>query len=130
MAKKVELEHLVVMFADQIRDGVTASLREVLDDQFRRIEALVKSGRLAGGGGGRRPGRPRKGAGRAAGGAGAAIEKRRKRALEIVLASSDGITSVDVAKRMRVDPRGVGKLLAGLARDKAVKKDGRLYLPA
>ncbi|HEX7126248.1 MAG TPA: hypothetical protein VF406_10835 [Thermodesulfobacteriota bacterium] len=129
MAKKIGLEQLVEMMADQIRDGVTANVRGLLDDQLRRIEALVKSGRLAGNGGVRRRGRPRKAAQRASG-TNAAIEKRRKRALEIVLASSDGITSVDVAKRMRVDARGVGKLLAGLARDKAVKKDGRLYFPA
>ncbi len=129
MAKKVGLEHFVEMITTQIRDGVTESLREFLGEQFRRIEASVKSGRLAAGGRGRRVRRPRKGDGRV-GKAGAAIEKRRKKALQIVLASSEGITSVDVAKRMRVDARGVGKLLAGLARDKSVKKDGRLYFPA
>lgn len=129
MAKTVGLDRLMTMLADRITDGVRESLREILDGEFRRMERRI--GVLRG------PGRPRGGKrGRPAGRGGRSarpaaspkeIERRRGRILEIVKANPGGVSSVAVARRMRIDPRSAGKLLAGLAAKKAVKKDGDLY---
>jgi hypothetical protein len=131
MARKAGLERLLTRVVEEISAGVRQDLQTYLDERFGRIEKRLRGGaagpsRGNGRGGGR--GRVRS-AGRVVR-TPAEIEGRRKKILKIVGGEPKGITSKDVAVRMRTDPRGVGKLLAGLHRDKKVKKDGDLYLPA
>ncbi|HWP34960.1 MAG TPA: hypothetical protein VNM66_05120, partial [Thermodesulfobacteriota bacterium] len=58
------------------------------------------------------------------------LAARRQRILRVVRAAPDGISSVEVARKMGVDARGVGKILAALARSGAVRKEGALYRSA
>jgi DNA-binding MarR family transcriptional regulator len=41
-----------------------------------------------------------------------------------------GITASEIAKKMGVKPNYLYRVLAGLEKDKRVKKKGRKYLPA
>lgn len=137
MAKGTGLESLVEMLADRIRDGVTRSLRAYMDQEFKDLKRkMVASGlrrgpgRPVGSGRGRRRSRPAgRGSKKSARPAvrNVAIEARRTKILEIVKAANSGISSVGVAKKIKRDPRGVGILLSGLAKDGAVRREGKLY---
>jgi hypothetical protein len=129
MARKASLERLLGQLAAEIRDGVARSLESYLGKEIERLTRRVE--RLSGRGGGRAAadGRGRGGGGRVAVRP-ADMERKRQRILKIVQGQSDGITSKDVALRMKVDARGVGKLLARMHKQRQVKKDGDLYFPA
>jgi hypothetical protein len=133
MAKQIGFERLIELIADRIKDGVTRSLREFMDEEFRDLKRKMVAagirrgpGRPPGSARGRRRGRPPKKSGRPAVRSGA-VDSRRKKILSLVKAANGGISSVAVAKKMRKDPRGIGILLSGLAKEGAVKKAGKLY---
>ncbi len=147
MAKQIGLERLIEMVADRIKDGVTRSLREFMNEEFKDLKRKMVAagirrgpGRPPGPGRGRRRGRPPKKSarpaargravavrGRAVAVRGRAVDARRQKILRLVKAANGGISSVDVAKKMRKDPRGVGILLSGLAKEGTIKKAGKLY---
>jgi hypothetical protein len=127
MARKVGLERLLAQLAAEIRDSVARSLESYLDKEMGRLTSRVERVAARGAGRGRADGRRR--GGRVAARP-ADMELKRQRILKIVKGQSDGITSKDVAVRMKVDARGVGKLLARMHKQKQVKKDGDLYFPA
>ncbi len=134
------LERLVDLIAERIKEGVTEGLRKFIDEEFAGLERRMAGretrrgpGRPPGRPGrprGRRRGRPPKAAPRSAASRGGAASARRERILNIVKSANGGISSVDVAKKMKVDARGVGILLSRLAKEGAVKKEGTLYRPA
>jgi DNA invertase Pin-like site-specific DNA recombinase len=131
MARTVGLDRLIKMLADRITDGLADRVRSILEHEFRRMERRISGirapARARQGTRGRPAGRGRRG--RVAASL-AEVERRRARILTIVKANAEGISSVEVARRMRVDARSVGKLLSGLAGKKLVKKNGELFRPA
>jgi hypothetical protein len=127
MARKASLERLLGQLAAEIRDGVARSLKSYLGKEIDRLTRRVE--RLSGRGGGRAAADGRGRGGRVAVRP-ADMERKRQRILKIVQGQSDGITSKDVALRMKVDARGVGKLLARMHKQRQVKRDGDLYFPA
>jgi hypothetical protein len=124
MARKASVDKLVGQLAEHISGGVAKSLQSFLSREFDRLARQVaRAGSRADGARGR---------GRAARVAQPpeAMERKRSRILSIVKRQSEGIKSKDVALRMKVDARGVGKLLARMHKERRVKKDGDLYFPA
>src|SRR5581483_3859691 len=116
------LERLVDLIAERIKEGVTEGLRKFIDEEFAGLERRLTAreeprgpgrppGRRRGRPRGRRRGRPPKAAPRSAASRGSAVAARRERILNIVKSANGGISSVDVARKMRVDARGVGILL-------------------
>lgn len=102
-----------------------------LDSERAKLERALAS--LTGGREGRRgPGRPR--------GATAPSPTRRRRrrrrggtradqAVKLV-AENPGISASEIAKRMRIKPNYLYRVLAELEKDGKVRKDGRAYHPA
>lgn len=118
---------------DEARDLVRKRLAE-LDDERKRLErALAELGEKTIGRAGRRPGRPRGSAAKAAG-----PKKRRRRrkggtradqAVSLV-EGSPGISASDIAKSMKIKPNYLYRVLGDLEKEGRVKKKGRKYFPA
>lgn len=131
------LERLVDLIAERIKEGVTEGLRKFIDEEFAGLERRLAAGAPRRGPGrppgrpgrprGRRRGRPPKAVSQSASSRGSAVAARRQRILNIVKSANGGISSVDVARKMKVDARGVGILLSRLAKEGAVRKEGALY---
>jgi len=110
---------------DQARSLIEDRLRE-LDEERKHLERTLSDltrGRV----GRRRPGRPpgsktRRRRGRRGG-------TRADQALKIV-SENPGITASEVAKRMRIKPNYVYRVMGGLQKEKKVRKRGRGYVPA
>jgi hypothetical protein len=111
---------------DQARSLIEARLSE-LDEERQRLErtlADLTHGRV----GRRRPGRPRgsrtrRGRGRRRGGT------RADQAVKIV-SENPGITASEVAKRMRIKPNYVYRVMGDLQKQRRVRKRGRGYVAA
>ena len=110
---------------DQARSLIEARLKE-LDEERKHLErtlADLTRGRV----GRRRPGRPR----------GSTTRRRRGRrggtradqALKIV-SENPGITASEIAKRMKIKPNYVYRVMGELQKDKRVRKRGRGYTAA
>jgi Winged helix-turn-helix DNA-binding len=108
---------------DQARSLIEERLSE-LDQERKHLERTLAD--LTGGGAGRRrPGRPR----------GSRTRRRRGRrggtrgdqAVKIV-AQNPGITASEVAKRMRIKPNYVYRVMGELRKDGRVRKRGRGYV--
>jgi DNA invertase Pin-like site-specific DNA recombinase len=116
---------------DEARDLVTKRLAE-LDEERKRLERALAElgGRVTGRRRrGRRPGRPRGGAKKAA-----APRRRRKgtradQAVKLV-ESKPGISASEIAKTMKIKPNYLYRVLGDLEKQKRVKKKGRQYYPA
>ena len=114
---------------DEAAGLIRERIRE-LDAERAQLERALAG--LTGGREGRRgPGRPR---GRA--GAGASRTRRRRRrgtradqAVRLVKANP-GIGASEIAKRMRIKPNYVYRVLGELEKEGRVKKDGRAYTAA
>jgi sugar-specific transcriptional regulator TrmB len=115
---------------DEAASLIRERLRE-LDSERAQLERALAS--LTGGRQGRRgPGRPR-GTAAAAGG----TRRRRRRrsgtradqAVRLVKANP-GITASEIAKRMRIKPNYLYRVLGDLEKEGRVKKDGRAYSAA
>jgi ribosomal protein S25 len=134
---------------DEARDLVVKRLRE-LDDERKRLERALSE--LGGRVSGRRPGRPRglggrrkarkasgrKASGRKASGRRATSSKgtRRRRggtrsdqAVKLIQ-QNPGITASEIAKRMKIKPNYLYRVLGDLEKQKRVKKKGRTYSAA
>jgi len=118
---------------DEARDLVKKRLAE-LDDERKRLErALSELGGKATARIGRGPGRPR---GSGKGGRPAGTRKRRRRkgtradqAVKLV-EGSPGISASDIAKKMKIKPNYLYRVLGDLEKEGRVKKKGRRYFPA
>jgi predicted HTH transcriptional regulator len=112
---------------DKARTLIEDRLKE-LDDERKRLEKAL--GNLTGHR--RGPGRPR--GSRAAGSRSTGTRKRRRRrggtradhALKAVQAQP-GITASEIAKKLKIKPNYVYRVMAGLVEDGKVKKQGRGY---
>jgi sugar-specific transcriptional regulator TrmB len=109
---------------NEARSLVERRLRE-LDQERTRLERALSD--LTGGRvGRRRPGRPR--------GAGAGRGRRRRggtradQAVKIV-GSNPGITASEIAKRMRIKPNYLYRVMGDLQKEGRVRKRGRGYHP-
>lgn len=111
-------------------DEAAALLRDRLREleaertQLERALANLTGGRPAR----RGPGRPR--------GSGAAPKKRRRRrgtrsdqAVKLI-AANPGISASEIAKRMKIKPNYMYRVLGDLQKEGRVRKDGRAYHPA
>jgi len=109
---------------DQARSLIEERLRQ-LDDERRQLERTLadltdgKAGR-------RRPGRPRGSRTRRRGRRGAT---RADQAVKIV-SENPGISASEVAKRMRIKPNYVYRVMGDLQKEKRVRKRGRGYVAA
>ena len=101
-----------------------------LDSERAKLERALAS--LTGGREGRRgPGRPRRST------ASSAPRRRRRRrggtradqAVKLV-AENPGISASEIAKRMRIKPNYLYRVLAELEKEGKIRKDGRAYHPA
>jgi predicted HTH transcriptional regulator len=110
---------------DQARSLIEGRLKD-LDEERKRLErtlADLTRGRV----GRRRPGRPR----------GSRTRQRRGRrggtradqAVKIV-SENPGITASEIAKRMRIKPNYVYRVMGELQKEKRVRKRGRGYVAA
>jgi hypothetical protein len=108
-----------------------------LDAERKKLERAISelSGDLTGGRIGRRkPGRP---AGSKTGSGSAKPRQRRRRrggtradqAVKLVT-SSPGITASEMAKKLKIKPNYLYRVMADLEKEGRVRKDGRKYFPA
>jgi DNA invertase Pin-like site-specific DNA recombinase len=105
-------------------------LRE-LDNERKRLEralANLTGGRLGRRGPGRPPGRP-------AGSGKAAPTRRRRRGTRAdqavrLIKANPGISAAEVAKKMRIKPNYLYRVLGDLQKEGRVKKSGRTYTAA
>jgi sugar-specific transcriptional regulator TrmB len=128
---------------DEARDMVTKRLAE-LDDERKRLErALTELGGKAAKRAGRRPGRPRGSSSKSTKAAkkttGAAKKTRRRRKRSggtradqavTLIQQNPGITASEIAKRMKIKPNYLYRVLSDLEKQKSVKKKGRTYSAA
>jgi len=115
---------------DEARQLVQQRLAD-LDDERKRLErALAELGGKARGR--RSPGRPRGTSNKS----GAAPKRRKRRggtradqAVKLI-EEKPGISASDVAKRMKIKPNYLYRVLGDLEKEGRVKKNGRQYYPA
>ena len=117
---------------DEARDLVKKRLAE-LDDERKRLErALVELGEKAVG---RQPGKKRRGRPKGSGskkGKGRAPRRRRRsgtradQAVKLV-ADNPGISASEIAKKMKIKPNYLYRVLGDLEKEGRVKKKGRNY---
>jgi DNA invertase Pin-like site-specific DNA recombinase len=113
---------------DQAASLLRARIRE-LDTERKKLERALAN--LSGGRLGRRgPGRP-PGSGRKA----AAAPRRRRRGTRAdqavrLIKANPGISASDVAKKMRIKPNYLYRVLGDLQKEGRVKKSGRSYTAA
>jgi len=121
---------------DEARQLVERRLAD-LDEERQRLERALAE--LGGKSSRRRPGRPRGSSKKAASGStgGGAPRRRRKRrggtrgdqAVKLI-EEQPGISASDVAKKMKIKPNYLYRVLGDLEKEGRVKKDGRQYYPA
>jgi predicted HTH transcriptional regulator len=114
---------------DQARALLQDRLKE-LDQERRHIERML--GDMTGGRvGRRRPGRPRGSATRRNAGRGRA-RRRSTRADQAVrhVKANPGITASEIAKKMRIQPNYVYRVMGELQKQGRVKKQGKGYVAA
>jgi DNA invertase Pin-like site-specific DNA recombinase len=117
---------------DEAAGLIRERLRE-LDSERAQLERALAS--LTGGREGRRgPGRPRAGGGGATRSGGRRRRRRRggtraDQAVKLVKANP-GISASEIAKRMKIKPNYLYRVLAELEKEGRVKKDGRAYSAA
>jgi sugar-specific transcriptional regulator TrmB len=111
---------------DKARSLIEGRLKE-LEDEKRRLEKALSNLK----GERRGPGRPR--GSRSASGSGGGRRRRRRRggtradhALKAVQAQP-GISASEIAAKLKIKPNYVYRVMAGLAEDGKVTKDGRGY---
>ena len=111
---------------DKARSLIEGRLKE-LEDEKRRLEKALSNLK----GERRGPGRPR--GSRSASGSGGGRRRRRRRggtradhALKAVEAQP-GISASEIATKLKIKPNYVYRVMAGLAEDGKVTKDGRGY---
>ena len=111
---------------DKARSLIEGRLKE-LEDEKRRLEKALSNLK----GERRGPGRPR--GSRSASGSGGGRRRRRRRggtradhALKAVQAQP-GISASEIATKLKIKPNYVYRVMAGLAEDGKVTKDGRGY---
>jgi predicted HTH transcriptional regulator len=117
---------------DDARDLVKRRLAE-LDDERKRLERALQE--LTSGVGGRRPGRPRGSGGKKRTSSAKGGRRRRRsgtRADQAVklIQQNPGITASEIAKRMKIKPNYLYRVLGDLEKQKRVKKKGRSYSAA
>jgi hypothetical protein len=111
---------------DKARSLIEDRIKE-LDDEKRRLEKA-----LSGLKGGRGPGRPRRRPGPSALGSGGRPRRRRRggtraeHAMKAVQAQP-GITASEIAKKLKIKPNYVYRVMADLTADGKVVKKGRGY---
>lgn len=116
---------------DEARDLVKKRLAE-LDDERKRLERALGElgGKIVRGRPGRRPGRPRGAAPKAA----PTRRRRRKgtRADQTValVEQNPGITASEIAKTMKIKPNYLYRVLGDLEKKGRLKKEGRKYRAA
>lgn len=118
---------------DQVQELLRSRLAEIEEEREPLERALSELGSKAGR---RGPGRPR-GRKAKAGASTTAPKRRRKRrgggradqALALV-EKSPGIGAADVAKRLKIKPNYLYRVLGDLEKDGRVRKDARKYFPA
>ena len=125
-------EHL-----DEARRAIEDRL-SLLRDEIKRLETAAAA--LAGGGGGttrRGPGRPRGSTNRRSRGSTGTRRRGRPRgsgtrALEAekLVRENPGISIGDLAKKMKIKPNYLYRVLGDLEKEGRVKKQGRQYYPA
>ena len=104
-----------------------------LDNERKKLERALAN--LTGGRIGRRgPGRP-PGSGRAKAGRAKAAPRRRRRGTRAdqavrLIKANPGITAAEVAKKMRIKPNYLYRVLGDLEKEGRVKKSGRSYTAA
>jgi sugar-specific transcriptional regulator TrmB len=121
---------------DEARQLVERRLAD-LDEERQRLERALAE--LGGKSSRRRPGRPRGSSKKAASGStgSGAPRRRRKRrggtrgdqAVKLI-EEQPGISASDVAKKMKIKPNYLYRVLGDLEKEGRVKKDGRQYYPA
>jgi sugar-specific transcriptional regulator TrmB len=118
---------------DEAREMVKRRIAE-LDDERKRLErALAELGGKVTGRrpGKKRPGRPRGSRSKAK----AAAPKRRRRSgtradqAVALVQKNPGITASEIAKRMKIKPNYLYRVLGDLEKEGRVKKKGRQYQP-
>jgi sugar-specific transcriptional regulator TrmB len=126
-------------FFDEARDALERTVKELRDQLTQAEEALEKlGGKATRRGPGRPKGSTRKSSrgGSAAGSATATPRRRRKRrggtradqAVQLI-EQQPGISASDVAKKMKIKPNYLYRVLGDLEKEGRVKKDGRQYHP-
>jgi hypothetical protein len=128
-------------------DGV-AKVRQAIDDRLSQIAEEIKGlenerqqlqgarDALGGGKAKRGPGRPRKSTSSPSRANGAQPRRRKRRGgtradhAVKVIKSSPGIGASDVAKKLKIKPNYLYRVLGDLEKEGRVKKDGRKYFPA
>jgi sugar-specific transcriptional regulator TrmB len=126
-------------FFDEARDALERTVKELRDQLTQAEEALEKlGGKATRRGPGRPKGSTRKSSrgGSATGSAAATPRRRRKRrggtradqAVQLI-EQQPGISASDVAKKMKIKPNYLYRVLGDLEKEGRVKKDGRQYHP-
>jgi ribosomal protein S25 len=115
---------------DEARDLVKKRLAD-LDDERRRLEQALAD--LGGKAGKRRPGRPRKTKKRAPASTGKKRRRSRRRggtradqAVDLVK-KNPGISAAEIAKKMKIKPNYLYRVLGDLQKEGRLKKKGRTY---
>jgi len=121
---------------DEARQLVERRLAD-LDEERQRLERALAE--LGGKSSRRRPGRPRGSSKKAASGSTVSGTPRRRRkrrggtrgdqAVKLI-EEQPGISASDVAKKMKIKPNYLYRVLGDLEKEGRVKKDGRQYYPA
>jgi sugar-specific transcriptional regulator TrmB len=121
---------------DDAREMLSKRLEELNEERARLERALAALGAKATR---RRPGRPRgskaKGTAKSKAAAKSARPGRRRRGggradqAVTLIEKSPGITASDVAKKLRIKPNYLYRVLGDLEKEGRVKKDGRQYHP-
>ena len=115
---------------DQAADLLKTRIRE-LEGELAKLQRALSS--LTDGRQGRRgPGRPRGSGGTARTAAGPRTGRRRTRADQAVrlIKANPGISASEVAKKMRIKPNYLYRVLGELEKEGRVKKSGRSYSAA
>ncbi|HEY7456559.1 MAG TPA: hypothetical protein VH703_04730 [Solirubrobacterales bacterium] len=115
---------------DEARDLVKKRLAE-LDEERKRLErALSELGGKAAARVGRGPGRPR-----GSGKPGRPKKRRRRKGTRAdqavkLVEDSPGISASDIAKKMKIKPNYLYRVLGDMEKEGRIKKKGRQYFPA
>lgn len=117
---------------DQARELLSKRLAEVNEERQRLERALSALGAKTTR---RGPGRPRDRKGKSGSGVGAPKPGRKRRAggrddqVVALIEKSPGIGAADVAKRMKIQPNYLYRVLGNVEKEGRVRKDGRQYYP-
>ena len=116
---------------DQARSLIEERLKE-LDDERQKLESTLSDlgGRVR-----RGPGRPRGSTARRRSSSGGGRKRGRKRSTRAdqavrIIKQNPGITASEVAKKMRIQPNYVYRVMGDLQKEGKVKKSGKGYQAA